>query len=423
MRGCGFALLFYNSPKKFPPVSQKMRHLRLIFAPKIFMTMKITVHHISERTITEYDYNGRRVLVGFTDRLNDEIEGLTGGDVARCLMLSPCGARVGAPGEEFTFDGFKIIPIADLNTNGEVCAYSIEADGVRVFHIGGVHAHSSECCRSLARLKKLIGKAHYIVYEDTSASILEAVIKTLKPRAVIPAYSGEITAVDARLSDIVPVILLHDGESCSPIRDPGFDTVTAFVLARKTPEADITECENPFRLPWWSLDKRFLGEFACWDDADFVLRHVAYAPGRLLGYEIESDEDMAPWLYAVYNPDFTELAQYEEGGHAPGEPAYGQEAPFGPGELVLALVPDIDALVPAVVEGPLTEEFLRRQFDADIFSVSDTFEEYIEKLWDWDWDQVVVRPLVQLANRFTSTSPQLPTQRIYLFPCPPQSTD
>ncbi len=96
MRGCGFALLFYNSPKKFPPVSQKMRHLRLIFAPKIFTTMKITVHHISERTITEYDYNGRRVLVGFTDRLNDEIEGLTGGDVARCLMLSPCGARVGA---------------------------------------------------------------------------------------------------------------------------------------------------------------------------------------------------------------------------------------------------------------------------------------------------------------------------------------
>ena len=54
-----------------------------------------------------------------------------------------------------------------------------------------------------------------------------------------------------------------------------------------------------------------------WDDADSALHHVVYAPKRLLGYSIESDEDMAPFLYVVYNPDFTEHSEYTEGGHKP----------------------------------------------------------------------------------------------------------
>lgn len=58
---------------------------------------------------------------------------------------------------------------------------------------------------------------------------------------------------------------------------------------------------------------------------------TVYAPNRLFAYSIEMEDDMAPSLYVVYTPDFTEYSEYLEGEHEPGGNNYQEKMSFLPG--------------------------------------------------------------------------------------------
>lgn len=45
-----------------------------------------------------------------------------------------------------------------------------------------------------------------------------------------------------------------------------------------------------------------------------------------------------------------------------------------------------------------------------------TYEEIKEEMWDWDWDKVIVRPLVRLADEYKSMPEQMLVQRVDIYP-------
>ena len=244
---------------------------------------------------------------------------------------------------------------------------------------------------------------------------LDRLLDMLKPKAIIPIHTDNPQRFVDLFCEKWPVIFLEDGESFAPIRDPGFDTTSAKVMAFQEPDNSCEVIENPENLQWWMVDNRFLGEFQWWDDADSALRHVVYAPKRLLGYAIESDEDMAPFLYVVYNPDFTEHSRYDEGGHNPEDEYYQSDCEFTPGQRVLANIDDVS--VPCEVVDPLTEAFLRKEYLDEFGTLNEKdFQEYKSELWDWDWDKVVVRPLVKIITEYGEISSETTVPRIYIFP-------
>lgn len=243
---------------------------------------------------------------------------------------------------------------------------------------------------------------------------LDRLLDMLKPKAIIPIHTDNPQRFAELFCEKWPVILLEDGESFAAICDPGFDTTTAKVMAFQEPYNSCEVIENPENLQWWMVDNKFLGEFQWWDDADSALHHVVYAPKRLLGYAIESDEDMAPFLYVVYNPDFTEHSEYNEGGHDPEDEHYQTDGEYTPGQRVLAVIDEV--LVPCEVVGPVTVDFLRKDFNKYGPRSEEDFQEYKSELWDWDWDKVVVRPLVKIKTEYGEISSETIAQRINIFP-------
>lgn len=244
---------------------------------------------------------------------------------------------------------------------------------------------------------------------------LNDLFSMLAPKAIIPIHTDNPQAFADLFCDQWPVILLNDGESFSAIRDPWFDITEAKILAYKQPDKSHRVIENSEGLRYWSLDERSLGEFQCWKDAEFALHHVVYAPNRLLAYSIESDEDMAPFLYVVYNPDFTVYAEYSEGYHEPGGGNYQEPTAFSPGERVLAII-DNEVLMPCTIIGSASEEFFKGCHRKDGVVDEKKIDEFVSDLWDWDWDSVIVRPLVKVETEFRNIYSDTTAQRIYIFP-------
>ena len=244
---------------------------------------------------------------------------------------------------------------------------------------------------------------------------LDGLFDMLKPKAIIPIHTDNPRRFADNFCDKWPIILLKDGESFSPICDPGYDATIAKVIAYKKPDETFQEKENPENLKWWMIDDKCLGEFQCWDDACFALHHVAYAPKRLIAYTIEDDDDMAPWLYVVYNPDFSEYSQYSEGEHEPGGNNYQEECHFKAGDKALAIV-DSNILVPSEVVGPITLEYARKRIEEDGPCTDEAFRELISDLWDWDWDKIIVRPLVKIRTEIEDIPSEIDVPRIHLFP-------
>lgn len=245
---------------------------------------------------------------------------------------------------------------------------------------------------------------------------LEGLLKMLRPKAIIPIHTDNPRLFADLFCDKWPVILLEDGESFAPIRDPGYDTTIAVVMAFRAPDSSYEVVDNPENLKWWMTDNKFLGEFCQWNDADFALRHVMYAPKRLLGYTIEADEDMDPWLYVVYNPDFTKHSEYEVTGHEPGGIDFQQESGFKTGDRVWAIV-EQDLLIPCEVVGPITEEYTRKEFEEDrVFPIDEPYEDFISRWCDWDWDKLIVHPLVKIRTNGADIPSEVDVPRIHVFP-------
>ncbi|MBQ7852825.1 MAG: hypothetical protein IJ342_08155 [Muribaculaceae bacterium] len=244
---------------------------------------------------------------------------------------------------------------------------------------------------------------------------LEELITVLNPYAIIPIHTDNPQAFADLFSDKWPVILLNDGESFSAIKDSWYDTTVAKIFAYKNPDKSHKVIDNPEGLQYWSLDEKILGEFQCWNDAELALRHVVYAPNRLLAYSIESEENMAPWLYVVYNPDLTEHSEYSEGGHEPGGFNYQEKCNYSQGDRIWAII-DNDVLLPCTFISPITEQFLREMYRKDGEIKEEKIDELISNLWDWDWDSVIVKPLVEVETELGEISSETTAQRIYIFP-------
>ena len=243
---------------------------------------------------------------------------------------------------------------------------------------------------------------------------LDELITELDPKAIIPIHTDNPRAFADLFCDKWPVILLDDGEYFAAIRDPWFDIIEAKIFAYKQPEDSNKVTDNPDGLKYWTLDERSLGEFQCWEDAEFALRHVVYAPNRLLAYSIETDDDMAPSLYVVYTPDFTVYSEYSEGEHEPGGNNYQEKSTFSPGDKVLAIIGN-EVLMPSTFIGPTSEEFFKECHRKNGVA-EDNIDKFISDLWDWDWDSVIVRPLVKVKTEFREISCDTTAQRIYVFP-------
>lgn len=266
-------------------------------------------------------------------------------------------------------------------------------------------------------LAKSVGDKYRYMHTSGHSDMksLEELISMLQPKAIIPIHTDNPQAFAGLFCDKWPVILLNDGESFSAIRDPWFDITEAKIFAFKQPNESDKVIDNPEGLQYWALDERSLGEFQCWKDAEFALHHVVYAPNRLLAYSIETEEDMAPWLYVVYNSDFTEHSEYTEGEHEPGGNNYQEESAFSPGDRVLAII-DNEVLIPCTFVGPTSEEFFKEKYRRHGAANEQAIDELVSKLWDWDWDSVIVRPLVKVETEFREISSDTTAQRIYIFP-------
>lgn len=138
-----------------------------------------------------------------------------------------------------------------------------------------------------------------------------------------------------------------------------------------------------------------------------------------LGFESDTECDFLPYVLITYNADKSENARYDYGDHAPGEEKYQEKCRFKPGDKVLCLMYEgYNAVFPGIVVGPLSKEYLRKFYETDEemqigYSSAD---EAVEKWWDWNWDSVIVRPLVRLKNDWGEMGDTVMVNRVYVFP-------
>ncbi|MDE6754343.1 MAG: hypothetical protein K2J82_07010 [Muribaculaceae bacterium] len=428
--------------------------------------MKITVHRATNLIgggVTEYDSNGWKLFVDsgelqpgvlMSDQML-EIDGLTCGDRRKsALLITHChGDHIGKITElppeltifmgnpakdvkHFTFGEFDVTPIIVEHSAFDAYGFCIEAKELRVFHSGVIRKHGFLSGKLPAVIESYVDKVDYVVCEATNVSSpdnafksehklpltgrqsylksLDELFSALDPKAIIPVHTDNPRAFADLFCDKWPVILLNDKESFSAIKDPWFDIIEAKIFAYKQPEKSDKVIDNPEGLEYWALDERSLGEFQCWKDAEFALHHLVYAPNRLLAYSIETNDDMAPSLYVVYTPDFIEYSEYSEGGHEPGGNNYQEKCAFSPGDRVLAIIGN-ELLMPCTLIGPTSEEFFKEKY-RKCGAAEDKIDEFVSQLWDWEWDTVVVKPLVKIDIGSGEMPSEITAQRIYLFP-------
>ena len=77
---------------------------------------------------------------------------------------------------------------------------------------------------------------------------------------------------------------------------------------------------------------------------------------------------------------------------------------------------DSNILVPSEVVGPITLEYARKRIEEDGPCTDEAFRELISDLWDWDWDKIIVRPLVKIRTEIEDIPSEIDVPRIHLFP-------
>ncbi len=171
----------------------------------------------------------------------------------------------------------------------------------------------------------------------------------------------------------------------------------------------------------YSLDSR--GHGFCRDRAEEVSKLASIEPtANTLGFELDCEADFAPFELTTFLADKKENATYYYGDHRPSEGKYQEPCRFKPGEKVLCLIREgYDVVIPAVVVGPISEENLRQMWDpeADWSIGYDSVDDFIEKWLDWNWDSVIVRPLVRVSNIYfieDKMGETILANRAYVFP-------
>lgn len=168
----------------------------------------------------------------------------------------------------------------------------------------------------------------------------------------------------------------------------------------------------------YALDAIHHGIFITKKGAEEMLSEITTS-AVTLGYEISDECDFEPNDLITFNDDKSVNSCYGYGGHTPGGKYYRTDSRFNVGAKVLCLMyQGYDVVFPAIVIVSLTEEYLRELYETDSelqFGYSSA-DEVVEKWFDWDWDSVVVHPLVRLRSDWEEMGETVIVNRAYLFP-------
>lgn len=168
----------------------------------------------------------------------------------------------------------------------------------------------------------------------------------------------------------------------------------------------------------YSLKSIHHGECKNEEEEQSKLAETEVTPNTL-GFELDFEVYMYPYDLVTYTTDKHVNAHFVWGDHAPGEKNYQEKCRFKPGEKVLCLMYEgYDVVFPAIVVGSLTREYLEelhRTSNDPLVSVL-SCEEFIDSRLDWNWNSVIVRPLVRLKNDWEDMDETVVVNRVYLFP-------
>lgn len=199
--------------------------------------MNITIHRGTDQIggcVTEYEHNGWRLFIDYGEQLPGspkailKIEGLNHGDLSRSALLIthyhgdhagciadlpeelPIYMGISAkeilkkwsghvsyvdkkqkalnkrlnsvltflPGESIKWGEFNIIPILMDHSAFDAYGFSIETDGIKVFHTGDFRTHGFRSGKLPQVVEKYIGEIDYVVCEATNARRTDAAIKS-----------------------------------------------------------------------------------------------------------------------------------------------------------------------------------------------------------------------------------------------------
>jgi ribonuclease J len=237
-------------------------------------------------------------------------------------------------------------------------------------------------------LAEAVGKDYLYMHTSGHCDMdsIRKLIALVKPKAIIPIHTDRPNDFAELFCNEIPVIRLNDGETFSPVdsvKPFGGRLYDASILAAKLPEQ-----EQKGELKWYALDERYIGFFKNEADAMFALQHVSYAPKRLLGYEIEQDDDAMVVYIKTLTADMQPNAEFKLGD----QPA---DTRFNTGDKVWAIdtptVREEEAVMPCTIaEQPMP----------------------IKPKSDYYYDQVVVNTLAQPPRM----RKQRKMTRVFIFP-------
>lgn len=84
------------------------------------------------------------------------------------------------------------------------------------------------------------------------------------------------------------------------------------------------------------------------------------------------------------------------------------------GDKVLAII-EGEVLMPCTFVGSASKEFFKEMYRKR-GTLEEKLDELVSQLWDWDWDSVVVKPLVKIDTGLGEMPSETTAQRIYVFP-------
>lgn len=169
----------------------------------------------------------------------------------------------------------------------------------------------------------------------------------------------------------------------------------------------------------YSLQEVFFGSYPTTEEEKKALKSAPISD-TTLGFVLDMEVDFAPYVYTTYTADKKENAKYIWGEHAPGNDKYQEVCRFKPGEKVLCIeYSGLDVVFPAVIVGHLDEDYIRDLYNQDnMFNIIyDSAEDAIADWPDWDWDSMIVRPLVRLRHPFGEDMGETTIiNRVHIFP-------
>ncbi len=242
---------------------------------------------------------------------------------------------------------------------------------------------------------------------DTNS--LEKLFNEISPKAIMPIHTNSPKTFAESFCEQWPILLLNDGETFETLPNIEYDNITGNIITIDK-QQDINTDKN-----FYKVKQNNIGIFNSMKDALNILKKTVFAPNRVVGYQIEDTEDLAPFQLITYCPDFSINAEYRWGNHKPGCINFQESCKFRPKEKVLAAYFPESFLIPCEIIGPVTKKLLWE--NAKLEGFYNSYQDMVQDMWDWDWDVIAVRPLIEYETSSGSTPRQfLLVNRVYVFP-------